>query len=217
MYTSRCPPLFFKGVEEPGAFHTERRDNNTRRSHWHLTDQAFNSLLSALSGDRDAAADEYLRIRSSLTRYFAVRGIPSADSAADEVLDRLARKLADGAEIDVVGTYAVGIARMVVLELHKLPEFKSISDADERLTRNVDSLETGEDETRLACLDRCLARLSDSNRDLIVRYYSSEKREKIDTRQRLADNLGVSPNALRNRAVRIRRKLEDCVTSCLRK
>lgn len=188
----------------------------TRRSHWSLTDQAFNSLLSALSADRDAAADEYLRIRSSLTRYFAVRGIHSADSAADEVLDRLARKLADGAEIEVVGTYALGIARMVVLELRKLPEFKGISDADERLPGNVDSLEADEDETRLACLDRCLVRLSESNRQLIVRYYSSEKREKIDIRQRLADQLGISPNALRNRAVRIRRKLEDCVKSCLR-
>lgn len=209
--------MLFKGAECAYAFHIERRDYNTRRSHWSLTDQAFNSLLSALSADRDAAADEYLRIRSSLTRYFAVRGIPSADSAADEVLDRLARKLADGAEIEVPGTYALGIARMVVLELHKLPEFKSISDAYERLPGNEDSLETDVDEVRLACLDKCLARLSDPNRELIVRYYSSEKRQKIDIRQRLADQLGVSPNALRNRAVRMRRKLEDCVTSCLRK
>jgi DNA-directed RNA polymerase specialized sigma24 family protein len=197
-------------------FHTQRRDYNTRRSQWNLTDDAFNSLLSALSDDRDAAADKYLRIRTSLTRYFAVRGIASADSAADEVLDRLAKKISAGAEIEVVDTYALGIARMVVLELHKTPELKSISDIREFLPVKTDCSNVDEDETRLACLDGCLATLSDSNRDLIVGYYSSEKREKIEIRQHIADRLGVTPNALRNRAVRIRRKLEDCVKSCLR-
>lgn len=162
------------------------------------------------------AADRYLQIRANLTRYFAVRGIASSDTAADEVLDRLARKLANGTEIDVIGTYALGIARMLVLELHKSPEMKALSDSQDRLPIIKDSSDF-EDENSLACLDRCLDKLSDPNRQLIVAYYSSEKREKIDLRQGLAEKLGVSANALRNRAVRIRRKLEDCVTSCLRK
>ncbi len=105
---------------------------------------------------------------------------------------------------------------MVVLELHKLPELKSISDTYESFPVKTGNQDREEDETRLACLDSCMTTLSDSNRGLIVEYYSSEKREKIDVRQHIADRIGVTPNALRNRAVRIRRKLEDCVRSCLR-
>ena len=42
-------------------------------------------------------------------------------------------------------------------------------------------------------------------------YYGADGAERIATRQRLAGERGISINALRNRALRLREALEDCV------
>ena len=52
-------------------------------------------------------------------------------------------------------------------------------------------------------IERCLAALPESSRELIERYYTGE-------RAALARELGISLNTLRNRALRIREKL-GCV------
>jgi DNA-directed RNA polymerase specialized sigma24 family protein len=54
-------------------------------------------------------------------------------------------------------------------------------------------------------VERCLSTLPESSRDLIARYYCGE-------RAALAGELGISLNTLRNRALRIREKLYECVT-----
>ncbi len=189
--------------------------NTERGTRNRLTAVAFETLLSSLAEDRDAAADEYLRLRVRLIRYFEVRGFAVADDAADEVLDRLARKLTDGSAIEVPGTYALGIARMLTLELRKSATSRTINDLPEVPVTDQDPTQAHDKEKSLECLDRCLEELTGENRRLIVRYYESEKRTKIENRQLLAENLGVSSNALRNRAVRIRGKLEFCIGSCL--
>jgi DNA-directed RNA polymerase specialized sigma24 family protein len=70
-------------------------------------------------------------------------------------------------------------------------------------------------EQRLDCLERCLDQLSLSDRKLIRTYYTGGTSIKIQNRRRLAESLGVPMNALRIRALRIREKLEGCVTTCL--
>jgi DNA-directed RNA polymerase specialized sigma24 family protein len=52
---------------------------------------------------------------------------------------------------------------------------------------------------------------------LILQYYSDEKREKINRRLAMAERLGIPLNALRSRAQRIRNRLEECVNGCLNK
>ena len=66
----------------------------------------------------------------------------------------------------------------------------------------------------LACLEKCVGELDETNRDLIVKYYYGAERVKIDNRRVLAGKLGVSSNALTIRACRIRDKLEICVRKC---
>jgi len=46
---------------------------------------------------------------------------------------------------------------------------------------------------------------------LILRYYQGEQRAKIENRRALAERLGLTINALRIRASRIRSRLEACV------
>jgi DNA-directed RNA polymerase specialized sigma24 family protein len=77
----------------------------------------------------------------------------------------------------------------------------------------------GEDEDierEYECLDCCIERLTPANRELILEYYREEKRAMIENRKRLAERLGVTPNALRVRADRVRNSLEKCVANCLK-
>jgi DNA-directed RNA polymerase specialized sigma24 family protein len=73
------------------------------------------------------------------------------------------------------------------------------------------------DEQALRCLDRCLTTLTPENRELISRYYSGQELRKPADRQRLAEELGITVDALRTRALRIRRELELCITRCREK
>jgi hypothetical protein len=50
---------------------------------------------------------------------------------------------------------------------------------------------------------------------LVLEYYRQERKAKIDHRKLLAAELGIAVNALRIRAHRIRRSLEQCVHTCL--
>jgi DNA-directed RNA polymerase specialized sigma24 family protein len=190
--------------------------NKTReqKRKWELDRESFGTLLNALSEDPEYAADAYLRLRRNLERFFDVRGIMQSDTATDTTLDRLARKLAVGEEIADPPTYALGIARMIVLELRKSPESRTAELPD----MSFCEAEPGGDlkEAGLECLDKCLNKLSTESREVIIDYYQGEKSEKIANRRELAERLGIPANALRNRAVRIRNTLEMCVRDCLR-
>lgn len=182
---------------------------------WQLTETAFNKLLAALAEDRETAGEKYLQLKKNLIRFFETRGIYHADDAADEVFNRLARKL-ETEQLENVNIYALGIARMLTLELRKSPEQKFSNELPEIGVLPFD-VECEERDEKLKCLDKCLNELSAENREIIVGYYKGEKRGKIENRTLLAETLGIPNNALRNRAVRLRDKLENCITNCLRK
>lgn len=183
---------------------------------WQLTENAFDRLLAAFDGDRDQAAQKYLLLKNKLTRFFETRGFQTAEEASDEVLNRLARKSEAGEIYENVNIYALGVARMLALELRKSPLEKTSNDIPEIGVSAFDA-EAERREEKLDCLNHCLNELTTENRRIIVGYYQGEKREKIENRARLAQDLGVPQNALRNRAVRLRDKLENCISHCLKK
>ena len=84
-----------------------------------LTPQAFDGLLALLGSDRDQAAARYLEIRRNLVRLFEWRGCSTPEEYADETINRCARKIGDGEVIRDPGTYCVGIARMLLLEMSR--------------------------------------------------------------------------------------------------
>lgn len=186
---------------------------------WQLTPEAFNKMLSALdSEDRDAAGEKYLRIRRNLVRFFEGRGFFDAETHADEVFNRTAKKLTESEILDV-SQYVYGVARMLVFEIHKQREKESriVKDLPESEFPQALADEQAETERKLGCLNKCLQALSAENRGIIVQYYQGEKRDKIENRQQLAQSLGIPQNALRSRAVRLREKLEECILDCLKK
>lgn len=174
-------------------------DTSAGRRRWELTGEALEKLLLALDSDREAAAHKYEALRRSLIDLCSWERSENPEELADETLNRLARRVFEGVAIPNPERYAFGIARLVLLE-------------EARSRRNrVDSLrhlqqlsrpETAAEE--LGWLRQCLETLPASSRDLIERYYS-------ENREHLARSRGLSLNALRNRVMRIREQLYQCV------
>lgn len=65
------------------------------------------------------------------------------------------------------------------------------------------------------CLLSCLELLPVDRCEFILEYYTYQGGHKIRTHARMADDMGLSENALRMRAFHIRNKLEKCVRECL--
>ncbi|MGH9901739.1 MAG: RNA polymerase sigma factor [Pyrinomonadaceae bacterium] len=187
------------------------------RAKWGLTKEAFDKLLGHMDPDADAAGEKYLLVRRNLVRFFEGRGCQFAEDHADETINRVARKLDGGEDIRDFDGYFYGVARLLLLEVfgERKKEQRAHREMPLRVVRGGEPAEEDETERRLDCLSRCLDKLPNEGRALIVGYYQGERRSKINNRQKLAESLGIPLQALRSRAVRLREKLESCVSGCL--
>lgn len=182
-----------------------------------MTAAGLAGLLARLDPDPDRAALAYESLRRTLVKFFDWRGAWSPEEGADETLDRLARKLAAGDQVSDVRSFAHGIARHVLLEQLRSPEAR-IARAEETELDALAAVDAIADEEPLGvCLERCLAELPMESRELILQYYVDRGRAKIENRRRLAASLGLSDNALRSRAQRVRDRLERCIAECMAK
>jgi RNA polymerase sigma factor (sigma-70 family) len=186
-----------------------------RRS-WALTQEAFDRLLASFGEDRESAGQKYLEVRNNLLRFFEWRGCPCPEDHADETINRLARRLDEGEEIRNPAGYAIGVARMLLLEINKkrVREQQALGEIRNLQTEEADESDS---EQRVECLRSCLQTLTPDNRELIVEYYQGEKSSKIENRKRLTERFNVPVNTLRMRALRLREKLQGCVEDCLNK
>ena len=150
-----------------------------------LGSEAFERLLVALGEDREAAGDRYLELRGQLADYFAWQGSEFPDELADETLNRLARKLAEGEPIQSPSRFAFGIARMVAREDRRSRATR------ENALRKVRQIDTGivREPAGMAAVWECLAALDAESRSLITSYYAEDDRES------LARQFGLSLNA----------------------
>jgi DNA-directed RNA polymerase specialized sigma24 family protein len=186
-----------------------------RNRKWSLTQEAFDRLLSCLSGERERAGERYLEIRRNLLRFFEWRGCPFPEDHADETVNRVARRLSEGEAISNISAYCTGVARLLVLEIMKARAREGQA-LGEMPGSNTDDVDASAAEARLECLRQCLGGLSTDNRELILQYYQGDKGEKIENRRNLTARLGVPVNTLRMRALRLREKLQECVHTCLK-
>jgi DNA-directed RNA polymerase specialized sigma24 family protein len=177
-----------------------------------MTAAGFAALLARLGPDAERAGSAYEHLRRALVSFFAWRGAATPEECAEETLDRLARRLGEGVAVEDVARFARGIARLVLLEHWRHPEPRSIPLDD--AGHGAPALEAP-DEAPSECLSRCLGELEPEGRDVILEYYGGDGRSRIDGRKRMARALGVSENALRSRAQRLRDRLTRCITHCL--
>jgi DNA-directed RNA polymerase specialized sigma24 family protein len=203
-----------------------KRDRFARRSgvsrgggskRWSLTPGAFDKLLAALGTDPQTAGEKYEQVRGGLVCFFEWRGAPFPEDHADETLNRVARKLDEGDQVNDPFSYVYGVARLVLLEVYKAREKERAALAElPRQGQPVpDDSEKDDVNRRFECLGRCLDELPHGSRDFLTAYYDGERRTKIENRKSLAARLGIPLNALRLRARRAREKLEVCVVTCL--
>jgi DNA-directed RNA polymerase specialized sigma24 family protein len=193
-----------------------------------LTHASFHRLLNWLKGeneDTDSGGRKYEEMRQKLISYFDHRNCKSPEDLADETLNRVASKLNEKGSITNVtpAQFCFIKARQVLHEYWRRPDLKEIALEDALITAPTDrhplmvanpEEEHDEQEKQMRCLERCLQNLNRPDHDLIIRYYYGEERIKIDNRQKLANELGISSKALVVRALRIRKRLEECVESC---
>jgi DNA-directed RNA polymerase specialized sigma24 family protein len=183
------------------------------RQKWALNQEAFDKLLVAFDVDRDTAGRKYLEIRNNLTRFFEWRGCSFPEDHADETINRMAKRVFEGEEILNHSGYAMGVARLLLLEINKGRQREQSALAEIGAAPDV-YVPENDDESRLTCLRSCLQTLSPDNRELILQYYQGEKGEKIENRKKLLDRLGIPVNTLRMRALRLRERLQSCVEEC---
>jgi DNA-directed RNA polymerase specialized sigma24 family protein len=191
-----------------------------------LSETAFRRLLEWLDAGNETSGESYLEMRRRLTAYFDRKGCSAADELADETLNRVARRLEETGNIVATAPaqYCYTVARFVFLEQLQRPgrdpvSLDSLSEAARaRVLGDIDASGSDQrriDETRLECLQRCLAQSEARDRELITQYYHGDQRSKIENRQSLAARLEISPNALSIRTCRIRSRLETCVRRCV--
>lgn len=173
---------------------------------WTIDEGDFERLLGFLAPDRDEAAEKFVTVWRNLVRMFASRRCHEAEDLADETMFRVARKTRTLEKF--VGDFA--------LYIYRVGRFIHL----EWLRRNQPPPDPPPpppppDEDALTCLDECLARLPGDDREISVEYYRHGGRERIDNRKRLAEKFGLSANALRIRALKLRALLRECVEECL--
>ena len=188
------------------------------KKEWVLTKESFDVFLARLDADRDRAAEKYEVIRVKLLKYFLWWGVVAPEEGADEVINRVARKILEGENIFNLNGFIYGVAKLVAAELiKKQTRNQQISEDEHEIEGPVADEEDPEMTERRTCLDNCLQRLSDQSRVIIIEYYRFEKKDKSKHRKELAATQGVTVNALRISAHRIRLNLEACVRECLSK
>lgn len=169
----------------------------------------FDALLARLAGDGDEGV-AYETLRRRLIRFFDVYMPADADELADVALDRVARRIHEGVDVASILSYTLGVARMVLHEARARAARRRIVEADPTLVPEEDDGARGI-EIALRALSHCLDAAGGDARALILEYYGADGASRIALRQRLAGERGISLNALRNRALRLREALEDCV------
>jgi len=159
-------------------------------------------LLARLHADQQRAGVLYEEIRYRLILFFRLNRPQEAEDLADEVLDRVARKLSEGTAIDRIDFYTVGVARFV------LRERQAATQREQQAQRQIAYLQpqTTREESS-----------SERGPEALAKCYGADGTVRIRARQKLAEELEISLNALHNRALRLRKQLELCVETRLRK
>jgi DNA-directed RNA polymerase specialized sigma24 family protein len=183
-----------------------------------LTPKAFTKLLDKLSADPEIAGSEYEELRRRLIKFFEWRGSLFPEDLADETLNRTARKIDGGEEIEKnVIALALGVAHFVYLETSRRPDNRRTTLEELIPVAAPPEHRSEDDDLRVTYLRECLRSLPKESRELIIEYYREEGRAKIEDRKALAEKLGISLNTLFSRAKRIRDRLEKCVTRRLKR
>lgn len=177
-----------------------------------ISQQSFDTLLSWLDDNRDAAGIKYETIRTSLIRIFISHGFDDAEDLADITINRVTTKIPEmiSTYVGEPAAYFYAVARNVEHEAKRRKEI-----ASDKLPEKLELATTTTD--TYDCLIQCLKVLPGDKRELILDYYLYEGKEKIVHHRQMAQDRGITDGALRTRAHKIRASLEKCVLNCTKR
>lgn len=182
--------------------------------------EGLESLIILLDSDgKGPAGTGYQLIRIKLIRYFEWQKCVAAEELTDETFDRVARRIAQGQQLENLRGFLYGVARLVLKEfereeLKKQRAFATLPKSTEQVGNHDDDDEAAQ--LRRDCNKKCLKDLSEADRDLMVAYCQPDGRPKKERRESLATKLGIKRENLRLRVFRVREKLDKCVADCLK-
>jgi hypothetical protein len=173
-------------------------------------DQHFSRLLTFLfPEDPDEAGRRYLRLHQKLAGYFQFRGVADPTAAADEALDRAARRIAEGAEVPDIDKFCLGIARFIIKEGWRINNRESAAFL-QFLEQHHSATEDQAD--RFSLMKTCFEQLSQYDRDLLNSYCDAPPgRARAKYRLELAEQRGLTVTVVRVRVARLRQDLDNCV------
>lgn len=171
---------------------------------------AFEKFLLWLATDRDLALKRYDEIRKKIVKFFVRKGCADPEEMFAETRDRVTKIIGAGGEYPNADALFYSVANNVWRESLRNPKFEPLP-PDPPIPA-IPNNETKELEAH--CLDTCLTRLPDGERDLISLYYQGKGRNKIEARKRLAADHG-GENTLRIKTFRIRSRLRACMDHCM--
>ena len=179
--------------------------------------EMLKKILDLLDPGEQQAAVEYRKLHERLARFFEWNNVEDPMSLADEAIDRLGKR---ATEADVNGgvhsafAFALGIARHLLQEEARHQQKRAEISRHWKVHESASSLEAEEMEN---ALQHCLAQIRPERRQLIEAYYAYSGNEKAKMHRKLAEEHGLSINALRNRALRARQELESSMREYLKK
>jgi RNA polymerase sigma factor (sigma-70 family) len=180
------------------------------------TPEEFEKLLAWLV----SAGRNYQTMHHRLTRIFISGGCLDAESLADEVMNRVAVRIDkvvrdyEGDPARCLQGFAENVAREYRHELTKIVDIEKVEQSIRPEEREQQEEERRKREREDACLETCKNELTSDERDLFERYFQNEMKAKV-ARKKLAEDLGITANALRIKAHRVWRRLRRCLDGCL--
>jgi RNA polymerase sigma factor (sigma-70 family) len=192
-------------------------DFSSPKQKWVLTSESFDEMLFWLHQDRNIAGELYEKIRRGLNKRFQQLGCSEPEELTNRTFDRVAKKLPE-IITEYKGErepYFFSIALFIYKEWLRRPVMLSLTTIDFPHPDTTSAEELFDKELLDSCLQDCLEKLSPNSRDMIKEYYRGERKVKIESRQRLADQLGIKLSNLRLRAQRIRTALKECILDCM--
>jgi len=175
------------------------------------TKEAFAKLLNWLHPELEKAGEKYETIRLRLIGVLVGRGCHEAEDLADETINVVAARI-DWLIQNYQGDpspYFYGVAKNIFREYDKKRKRPPPAPPPPPDVTEI--------ERECACLERCLkVQLTAIEQRVVLLYHEKMRREKIIQRRQLAEELGISINALRIRVHHLHLKLRPCIEQCLK-
>lgn len=173
------------------------------------TDQEkiFREFLVRLEPQCPTSEERYKQLRLKLIKFFSWRGCEDPEALADETISRLVKNLVDK-EITRALTNSVVYALASNLYREYLRSQKKENSLSDDLYKSLPSVLENIDDCRAECLER----FSPGQLTLLKEYYLG-----VESREKLAQALGISTNALRLQVYRLKSQLQSCYQDCIRK